>query len=318
MILIISILKAKTKKMKKIIHLACLLSLIFFASCEIINPEEDIPAYFHITDFEIVENPDATANQGSLGHNIPNLELFVRDDINLKSQRIGFISIPKTVPILANGPRVVTIDPVIRANGSSLSLRVYPFYERIVLNMDLTPGVIDTIRPVTRYKPDIEIRLLEEFESDNPRSNFFQVELDGNDQTFLVNSATDAFEGGQSGYVYLDEENGAFAAATGADFEIIVAEAAQVYAEVNYKTDVNLAFGLIPLDGTSAGTPIFDFIVLPKDEWNKIYFELTEVIIATGATQFKFGFGASLPLENGEFVLSEAEVFLDNVKLIHF
>ena len=88
--------------------------------------------------------------------------------------------------------------------------------------------------------------------------------------------------------------------------------------EVDYKTDVPLEFGIIYVDQLNEETPSFDFVVLPKDEWNKIYFDMTSMM--SNATNFSFVFvvRGGIPFEDNQFTLNEANVFLDNIKVVTF
>jgi len=144
--------------------------MIFFSACNIINSDEKIPAYLHISEFKIVDNP--TIIHGSLSQKITNARVFITVPNSAKTTSLGTVSLPATVPVLATGEVKVTLDPVIKANGSSFSLEIYPFYKRVETNAMLEPNAIDTIVPVTNYEGDLKFRFIEDFEESNSQHIF--------------------------------------------------------------------------------------------------------------------------------------------------
>ncbi|HQU57565.1 MAG TPA: hypothetical protein PLU64_00170, partial [Saprospiraceae bacterium] len=94
-----------------------------------------------------------------------------------------------------------------------------------------------------------------------------------------------------------------------------------VYLEVNYKSDVPVLFGLI--GNRKNGIPSQEVIILdpgfvPKAEWNKIYFNLSYLINEINQEEYQVVFQAFIPIENGQFSRKQANVWLDNIKLLHF
>ena len=95
-------------------------------------------------------------------------------------------------------------------------------------------------------------------------------------------------------------------------------EEARIFLEVNYKTDVNLLFGLIGVEPGVGTFPNYEFGLVPKDEWNKVYFELTDQVILSDFENYQIGLQAAIPFSNGDFTLDTARIHLDNLKLITF
>jgi len=92
----------------------------------------------------------------------------------------------------------------------------------------------------------------------------------------------------------------------------------QAFIEINYKTDVQLEFGLVGIDGIGQEFASFNFIILPKNQWNKIYLDITEELRVSDFDTYRVGFRAQLPVENGNFTLDQGTIYLDNIKLVHF
>lgn len=285
--------------------------LLFFpaliASCELINPEEPIPSYIYIEPFTMVENPDIQA--GSLDHRISHVYAYMDNEF------LGIFSLPALIPVLKEGDQELLIDPAVRDNGISSNVQIYPFYERYTTQLTIEPGKIDTIQPRTRYKSDINIHFIEDFETGQP---IFSEERDGNAQTFMDLSNEEVFEGFASGVIRLDTANILFDAATGRDQLFDLRQGGRIYMEVNYKGETDIIFGLIEIDNLGNTESYYEFGLLPRDTWNKVYFNFTDLVILTGADNYQVVVTCGMPFQNGTFTRTEAEVFLDNIKLISF
>ena len=64
-----------------------------------------------------------------------------------------------------------------------------------------------------------------------------------------------------------------------------------------------------------------DLGVNPRDNWNKIYFDLTEKINFVELSEseyYRIVIIAQIPIENGEFTEENAEIYLDNIKLVMY
>ncbi len=288
-------------------HILSLLFAAFIASCDLINPEEPIPSYVYIEPFTMVENPDIQA--GSLDHRISHVYVFMDNEF------LGIFSLPALIPVLKEGEQELLIDPAVRDNGISTNVQIYPFYERYTTQLTIEPGKIDTIKPQTRYKSGIKIHFIEDFESGQP---IFSEDRDGNSQTFIDLSTEEVFEGFRSGVIRLDTANILFDAATGRDQLFDLRQGGRIYMEVNYKSEADIIFGLIEIDNLGNTESYYEYGLLPRDTWNKVYFNFTDLVILTSADDYQVVVTCGLPFQNGAFTRAEAEVYLDNIKLISF
>jgi hypothetical protein len=288
------------------------LSLAVFMGCE--GDSEPVPAYLTINDF-VVKATDPSVH-GTIDAKITHANVVLINNNTLdRAHSIGIVELPVTVPVLVNGDYEVNIDPVIKANGNSFSLDVYPFYNRYVTNVSFSPNMDLEITPETAYSSDAKFWLIEDFET---AGHLFSTDRDGNDNTALVTSTEDVFEGNSSGMVKLDTANSVFVTANGAPYEIIFPDAARVFMEVNYKTEIPLEFGVILVDQGNSETPVFDFVVLPQDDWNKIYFDMTTVLSSAPNSRYVFIVRGGIPFRDGQHTMDEATVFLDNIKVVSF
>jgi len=287
--------------------LFALAGFLFWNSCNIIDPEEPIPAYVYVGPFSLVNNPDIQA--GSLDQRITHVFAYLGNDF------LGIYTLPAIIPVLYEGKQELSLDPAIRENGVSSTVGIYPFYERYTRSVDLVPGQVDTLSPVTRYRADTRIHFVEDFESGLP---IFSDDRDGNDQTFVDVTTEEVFEGARSGIVRLDTLNAIFDHGTSKAQLFHLQDGGKVFLEVNYKTDIDILFGLLEIDDLGQVFGYYEYGLLAKDSWGKVYFNLTDLVTVTNSENYRIAVGGTLPIVNGKFSLLEAKVYLDNIKLISF
>ena len=298
-------------KKHALLSLAVALAALFTTGCE--GEDEIIPAYLKIEPF-VVESTDFIKH-GSISHKITNARVFLTDLDNNTTHSLGTLSLPASVPVIVTGNQQVTIDPVIKANGNSLFLQIYPFYERFTTVLELQPNVEEVVQPVTRYVSNAKFEFIEDFEGNG---HLFQRDRDGNPLTSIQISSDDVFEGDHSGRVRLDSNNLNFAVSTDNIYNLKFEDVGRVFMEMNYKTDVPIEFGALALNNLNDEIPFIQFAVFSKDEWNKIYFDFTEIIATAGEERFVFVMQAGIPIQGGQPTLDEAFIYFDNIKLIHF
>jgi hypothetical protein len=230
---------------------------------------------------------------------------------------LGVFELPATVPVTNKGQFSLNVDPVIKANGSSLSLLAYPFYSRYSETINLESDAPLTIMPTTTYLNEAVFEVIEDFENNGM---LFSVDRDNNPNTTVVRTSEDAFEGQYAGRIKLDTANASVVVQTEGLFDLAIGSAGKAFIELNYKTDVPLEFSVVPVeDNGQEGELIGPWVVLAKSEWNKIYFDITNAISSTGSLRFAILMNSELSLDaNGKYSLLEAEIMIDNFKLVHF
>lgn len=286
--------------MNKTIGLLALAALLW--QCDIINPDEATPAYLQIDEFAFATQ----AGQGSNHQKITEVWVFINGDF------LGVYDLPATLPVLAFGPTAVRLEAGIRDNGISSTPEIYPFYEPFSANLNLEAGTTTRISPSTRYVDDAKFGFIEDFEDGRPR--IFVEQLTGD--TSIDRIQTGAFEGAYSGNLVLTKDgNPVVELATGTDFMNLMSAGVYVYLEVTYKSDAPVAWGIVgPGDPILGPESFFDVGFTPKDEWNKIYFNLSQTIFDAKQETYKIGLQAFL-LDTSP---DTANVYLDNIKLVHF
>jgi hypothetical protein len=276
----------------------------FFTACDLINPEEPIPAYLYITPFTFNTVPSI---EGSNNAKITEGWVFVNGEF------LGAYSLPALVPVIAQGQADIRIEAGIKENGISTTPEINPFFEPFRIQRPLAPNEVDTIRPGTRYIPETKIGFIEDFEDNRPRI-FTQSLIGGR---IVERTATEVFEGDYSGVITLDASQPLLEIASAPEFTDLLSGGVYVYLEMNYKSEAPVAWGLAANVDPAVGLESFlDPGFFPSEEWNKIYFSLSPII-----------FGAQLDDENYRVALQAflgagspdtARVYLDNIKLLHF
>lgn len=275
-------------------------SFIFFAGCNFINPDEDIPAYISIDTIALETNQ----HQGSNSSKIVDAWVYIDD------QLIGAFELPVTFPVLSEGKHDVKILPGIMLNGTAGLRTIHPFLTVTKGKIELIPEEVNTTYKTltTTFQDDVvfPFGVEEDFESGG-----IIFEKVGNSDT-SIQKVTDPeylmpeFGGNGCGAIFMDTAHSLFEAAT---TDLYTIPKTVVFLEFDYKTENYFSFGYI-----SQSAVLRELIFIkPNDEWNKIYFNLTPYIQEISATdQFKIYINADLDREN-----EEAVILLDNIKLMY-
>jgi len=284
--------------------------LLSFTSCDIVNQEEVIPAYLFIPEFTLITDIET---EGTSSHKITEAHVFVANEL------IGIFTLPTAVPVLMEGSQNIQVFPAIRANGLGDITDIYPFYRSYQVTLDLVPGSVDTIMPVTEYVDNTRF-YFEPQEGFEDGTLAFGIDLDGDPATTIELTNQEVFEGNGSGLIALEKADAQMELGSKLIIELPVASSSTTYLELNYKTDVSFLVGVLGYD--SQGRIIYSLIdkgVNPRSEWNKIYFDFTEEMIdlfAVGNQLSGWRLVIISDLFDGE--ADQANIYLDNIKLVQF
>jgi len=282
------------------VRLLYILVVVFFtSSCDIINPAEEIPSYIRVDTFTLTTN---AIEEGENTHKINDVWVYVKGDF------IGVFELPAEIPILANGTNEILLYPGIKVNGIAASRDKYPFYSAYSTNIDLVRYSSDDdiieLRPNVNYLSESVFEWIENFED---AGLTLDTTYNSNTQIQIKNESGNNF-----GYIKLDNSHINFECFSTKAF-VLPQNNTPVYLELDYKNDINFQVGLI-IDNPSS-TDIQPVISLnPIEKWNKIYIDLTNIIVLNiNASSFIIFIAASKDDE-----VDTAEIFIDNIKLIHF
>lgn len=276
------------------------LCFLVLYSCNIINPPEKIPAYVYVEPFSYTP----AAGDNSQSYKITEAWVYLGGEL------LGAFHLPALVPVLAEGNQQLSFFPGILDNGLAAYPNLYNFYKKYEINLDLVPTETDTIYPATQYEDFVKFALHNDFEDgfnfDKDQDNDTETKIS------LTNNPADVFEGDYSGIATLSADHRLLHVTTTQFYEIPVNGTA-VYFEMNYKSDVELLIGLEGKDNDSGETAsTFPVVLFPKQEWNKIYINLTDDIQNSDLDSYRILLYANLPDS-----LSTGTLGFDNLKIVH-
>ncbi|MEM6963485.1 MAG: hypothetical protein AAF573_01885, partial [Bacteroidota bacterium] len=292
-----------TRDMKKLNFYLFVIALLFFAGCD--TEDETIPAYIHVKSFNLQTNP----GQGT--STAPQIK-----DVWVTLEQEGFLGnyeLPATLPLVAEGPTKMFLDAGIKVNGITNTPDIYPFYARYELTPDLVLGEIDTLQPVAVYDSRVQFPYLENFDG----GNTLDVTFDNAPNILgITNEPAEVFEGNSAKFT-LDTTTTRFEIATSDSRRMeLPKEGRSVFLEMHYKNEGLLEVGLVGYRSSdNFPNRTYFFALNPKEEWNKIYIDLTDQLInaAPDIVEFQILFGAQLPAG-----VTSASYFIDNIKVLHF
>jgi len=270
-------------------------SILTLSSCELINPDEPIPAYIACDSvlFQV-----SSSTQGSNSSAISDMWVYVDGVI------LGTFEFPAHVPALVEGSHTITVKPGIMVNGISSSRAAYEHYSPYDTTIFFEKEKTHTIHPRSTYKSNAFFLQLEDFE----QSGLTFSKAVGSDTTLNIISDQNAFEG-RSGSVYLDTAHSYFEYYSTLPFP--ASQGNLVYCELNYKCDQEFLVGLIAVVGTQQFKEGI-LTIRSSADWNKIYINLTDIVnLYPTASGFKLIISAALPVSK-----ISSSIYLDNIKVI--
>jgi hypothetical protein len=296
-------------KLKNTAFLFCL-GLFFclaFASCDLVNPEEQLPAYLDINKFDF----SITAEQGIDSEQITDAWVFV-NDISL-----GIYQLPATVPVLELGNQKISIFPVIRENALPSAPIIYPFYQRFEQNLELVADQTFTIQPTTSYIKNAVFEMVEEFEDANHR-------LNGGDPNALqiVEASNVSLHGKGVGQILLNGADEVTFTSSATFTDLPTTGNLAVFLELDYKANVEFEIGLVGLNSNPTqpvNATSYKITLCPIDQWNKLYLNFQEDLEFSQLPAYKLAFRVSNK-NTGCTPFNDVtpEVLIDNLKFIRF
>jgi hypothetical protein len=276
-----------------------LLFLALLASCSLFDKEEEIPVYIRINPALVQMGPD----------DLQTTTIGIKDVWAYQGTSIqGIYPQPSVFPFfLSKGDDLRIYGGVFETGQSGFHLP-YPFWAPLDITVAAEPGDTFVIDPVFEYNASGDtVVMSEDFENIAIQFTGFAIF----DDTAQIHKSTfDPFQGGQCGAVTFDSDSRFFQIISSDDFSL--SPNIDIYAEVTYKTDVELTVGLqyVTPQGNVGTLPAI--VLNPNNEWNTLYMHLVEMIRGQPAgTSFKLWMKADGEGEN-------AELFIDNVRVIHF
>lgn len=279
-----------------------LLLIIITTSCNEDNLEPGVPAFIKVD--TIMLSTDYS-QQGTNSSKIVDVWVFADDET------IGGFEIPARIPILKKGMGKLRLEAGIKLNGITTTRLINPFFKPYIIeDFEFVPDSVITINPVVEYWETTEFVWMEDFEDPAVSLDTTNLRSDVNVERTAPGLA---FQGQYSGIVQLDTVNSIFEAA---NFEAVSLplNGSPVMLEMNYRNDMPFVVGIFAQTSTDIIKKEVIYIN-PRQDWNKIYINLTDFVIESSAgTQFKVFFRSAVG-EGTDY--TSGEMFLDNLKLIY-
>lgn len=290
-------------KSKHIILYFPLFASLLFLGCAKTSVD-DIPSYIAIDTSSIKVN----SFQGTASHKITDSWVYANNDL------VGAFELPAKFPVLKSGSTTIYIFAGIKLNGINETRVPYPFYDRLQKSVTLEQEKVTKFGQLYfNYVPNTKFAWLEDFEQVNltldstSRSevNFTRAKLP---------ELEAAFPGESNDYaasVVIPDNNLIFESISHDAFKLPT-DGTAVFLEINYKTNNPFTVGLFINGEITSQRPVL--IINPSSKWNKIYVNLTPTLSTfTGTSSFKIYFTAKKSTTE-----PKAEIFFDNIKLLHF
>jgi len=269
--------------MKKITYLMILLG---FASCKK-EDAGDIPTYLKIDNIAL--------DEGNTTSNITDAWVYVNDQLQ------GVYELPAKFPVLEKEIQTVRIKAGIKVNGIASSRIAFPFYTSYFKDITFAPNETKTITPIVSYLDSIDF-FVEDFEGAG-----VNIKVTAISETSLLNlvDGDNHYGGG-----VLTDSLFTFEIATD-ELKDLPQAGAPVFLELDYKSNTQFLVGVYVNYPQSVVQKDLLWIN-PKQEWNKIYVNLTTTISeGINASSFKVFIGMR---REGE---GPNELYFDNLKVVY-
>ena len=289
----------------KTTYLQLLTSLWLFSllgSCTF-DPPEPLFGYMQLNKVIVATTPD----QGTGSNGITEAWIFA-DGVD-----IGVYPIPGLVPVPAGDSISIVIFAGMRIDDRRVESTINPMYQELSFTKMIMPDQTDTIDLVFKYKDDVVISFLEDFED----KNGFVDNLDTSNLS--VSSiknipATEPFHGQYDGSFELNDRYKIIELGHRKIIEDLNIEGRPIFFEFDCKNEALLAIGLLGINQNET-EKLYDIgIVRPSEEWKKVYIDLTRLLNERTFVAYQVViYSIYEPTEE----VPQVRFVMDNIKLLH-
>lgn len=240
-----------------------------------------------------------TTAQGYGSHNITDLWLYTNGFFR------GAYPVGSKMPVMIeDGKSVMQVLAGIKNNGISTTRINWLLYEPVKLDTVVTPGNNIVRNFAFRYRDGVVFPWLENFEA--PGLTLLRSAVSDTTYKTHVNDEH-VFEGSRS--IELGLSGSALLAQleTANSFSLPL-NTGNVYLEIDYKCNTDFIIG------TSTNGIVYEALTIsPKENWHKVYVQLSESINLDKSTSLK---KVIIKLKRNQSI-SEQKVYIDNLKLVY-
>ena len=273
--------------MKKITYLMILLVL---SSCQKEDPD-GIPSYIKINSIELVDNTSS---------NITDAWVYINGQLQ------GIYELPAKFPVLEQGNTNIKVYAGIKNNGIGSDRTIYPFYAADTIIELLNINSTTEIYPTVNIKDNLEGHLDDfdngySFNSDTcfqvlsggPYGKYGSLSLSDSDSILITEINYQDFS---------------------LSFDNVPQQGSPTYMELDYKSNTSFLVGMYINSPNSPTVERSLLWISPKEDWNKIYIDLTQTVSeAIGAENFSIFIKMKRDTS-----LDENKLDFDNIRIIHY
>jgi hypothetical protein len=280
-----------------------LIVIALFSSCEIINPDEDIPAFISIN------TVDFQAKSGEGTDSVDITDVWIYNN----SEFVGAYQLPAKFPILKQGNQNIEIRFGILLNGIAATRSINPFFSYDNQSVNLVPGEVIELKPTSSYQPETKF-VWNSLGQEGFEEGGISIDSVGNTSTKIFKTSQEVYEGSFSGQIHLDNAHKTYIGQSSNKFTL-PSGGKPVVMEIHCKNTSNhFAIGMFVEAADGKITIVNHLVVNPGPNWKKLYVNFTQLVSNyPQARSFRVFFTSELESTN-----SSADIYLDNIKLMHF
>ena len=281
-----------------------LLIVSLFSACELINPEEDIPVTVKIDKVKF----EAGIGHGSDSVDIKDVWFYV------DAKPIGAYQLPAEFPVLENGKHHVEIRFGVILNGIAATRTINPFFTYDNYDLDFVPGDSILLKPESTYSNQAKF-VWNSLGQEGFEEGGISIDSVPGSSTKITKTTAEVYEGTYSGQIHLDKDHTKYIGQSSKKFDDLPKGGQPVVLEINCKnTNNHFAIGMFVEEAGGNITIVTHLVVNPGPDWKKMYVNFTEIVSQyANAKSFRVFFTSELESQN-----TEADIYLDNIKLMHF
>jgi hypothetical protein len=272
----------------------------------IVSCKEDlsdgIPAYIRIDNITVIDTTDNRSITDTNSYrNI--IDAWVR----INGIKKGVYELPANFPVLNNGDVEVKIFAGIKGNGINTQRISYPFYYSNTINTTLMPDSVTIINPIVSVKENI-----------SGQFDDFENSVSFSYDSCCFQRLTNGPYGYYGSLTLSDSDSISITEISYKDyplrFDNVPQNGSPTYMELDYKCNTSFVVGVYINFPNSLPLEKGLLWVNPKEDWNKIYIDLTQTVSeAIGAETFS----VFIKMQR-DSNLDESKLDFDNIRIIHY
>ena len=266
--------------------------ILFLLGCEIDYKQEDFPSIITIESITV---------EGNFTSKITDAWIYIDNEFE------GVFPLPANFPVLKTGNQEIIIEAGIKKNGISSSRENYSFFSPFKFNTELIENQNNSIIPNVSYTLT-SFPYNENFEGVGTSLNI--VSDSSNHTIEKIYDSSNINYGNYYAKSIISGEFGELFECNTPNFDLPKDKV--VYLEMDYKCNAPIIVGIY----ANASSEIDKNTIIylnEKEEWNKIYISLTEIIYNyNDADNYKLFF--AIPRDT---TVLQNEMYLDNIRLLY-